>query len=54
VVTSAAPHHLIADGAPVSVRATRGGDAWQAQHESPPAEPPGVLLGMPSLRQPAG
>jgi tRNA-2-methylthio-N6-dimethylallyladenosine synthase len=30
VVTRAAPHHLIADGAPLAVRRTAGGDAWQA------------------------
>jgi tRNA-2-methylthio-N6-dimethylallyladenosine synthase len=64
VVTRAAPHHLIADGQPVSVRATRAGDAWQARRESPAAAvgrlsgqtstagQPAVLLGMPSLRQP--
>ena len=33
-VTSAAPHYLIADGAPLAVRRTRGGDAWQARHDS--------------------
>jgi hypothetical protein len=33
VVTRAAPHHLIADGAPGSVRRTPGGDAWQARQE---------------------
>jgi tRNA-2-methylthio-N6-dimethylallyladenosine synthase len=32
-VTSAAPHYLIADGAPLAVRRTRGGDAWQARHD---------------------
>ncbi len=29
VVTSAAPHYLLADGAPVSVRRTAGGQAWE-------------------------
>jgi tRNA-2-methylthio-N6-dimethylallyladenosine synthase len=55
VITGTAPHHLIADGPPLSVRATRGGDAWQALRAAP-AEPsqPAVLLGMPSLRQPSG
>jgi len=33
VVTSAAPHHLIADGSPGSVRRTSGGDAWQARQQ---------------------
>jgi tRNA-2-methylthio-N6-dimethylallyladenosine synthase len=34
VVTRAAPHYLIADGEPVAVRRTRGGDAWAARRES--------------------
>jgi tRNA-2-methylthio-N6-dimethylallyladenosine synthase len=33
VVTHAAPHHLIADGPPGSVRRTPGGDAWQARQD---------------------
>jgi tRNA-2-methylthio-N6-dimethylallyladenosine synthase len=55
VVTRAAPHHLIADGAPGSVRGTRGGDAWQAcqedvgQSQEPETTGRGqVLLGMPA------
>ncbi|HET7312100.1 MAG TPA: tRNA (N6-isopentenyl adenosine(37)-C2)-methylthiotransferase MiaB [Mycobacteriales bacterium] len=48
VVTYAAPHHLVADRV-LDVRRTRGGDAWQARHDAPPATP-GVLLGMPTLR----
>jgi tRNA-2-methylthio-N6-dimethylallyladenosine synthase len=43
-VGQAAPHHLVADEV-IDVRRTRGGDAWQAQHESP--VPAGVMLGMP-------
>jgi tRNA-2-methylthio-N6-dimethylallyladenosine synthase len=31
VVTSAAPHYLLADGAPVTLRRTRAGDAWEAR-----------------------
>jgi hypothetical protein len=56
VVTRAAPHHLIADGAPLAVRPTRSGDAWQAAQAAPAgpegtaAEPGNVLLGMPALR----
>ncbi|HEY1916083.1 MAG TPA: tRNA (N6-isopentenyl adenosine(37)-C2)-methylthiotransferase MiaB [Streptosporangiaceae bacterium] len=52
VVTKAAPHHLIADGAPLAVRPTRAGDAWQAAQAAPPgpANTSDVLLGMPSLR----
>jgi tRNA-2-methylthio-N6-dimethylallyladenosine synthase len=30
VITRGAPHYLIADGQPVAVRRTRGGDAWAA------------------------
>jgi tRNA-2-methylthio-N6-dimethylallyladenosine synthase len=54
-VTRAAPHHLIADGAPGPLRRTRGGDAWQARRGAPaaadgPAGPQPVLLGMPGRR----
>jgi tRNA-2-methylthio-N6-dimethylallyladenosine synthase len=55
VVTKAAPHYLLADGAPLAVRRTRGGDAWEArkQSASPAGRPAGasapVLLGMPAL-----
>jgi tRNA-2-methylthio-N6-dimethylallyladenosine synthase len=59
VVTQAAPHYLIADGAPHTVRRTRGGDAWQARQERPAAAgaasdaaPASVLLGMPALGRP--
>jgi tRNA-2-methylthio-N6-dimethylallyladenosine synthase len=59
-VTSVAPHYLIADGAPLAVRRTRGGDAWQARQDGPdtggadtgrPAAQ--VLLGMPAVGAPA-
>ncbi|WP_264078078.1 tRNA (N6-isopentenyl adenosine(37)-C2)-methylthiotransferase MiaB [Mycobacterium shimoidei] len=43
VITDAAPHHLIADGAMVSHRRTRAGDAHDA--------PRGVSLGMPAARR---
>jgi len=58
-VTGAAPHYLIADGGPLTVRRTRGGDAWQARvggaelaaaasgARTAASEP--VLLGMPAL-----
>ena len=51
VVTHAAPHYLIADGGPVSVRPTRGGDAWAARRAG---DAPGgsVLLGMPAVGRP--
>jgi tRNA-2-methylthio-N6-dimethylallyladenosine synthase len=58
-VTRGAPHYLVADDAPLSVRRTRAGDAWEARQlaakatpqaatEAAPAAP--VLLGMPTLR----
>jgi tRNA-2-methylthio-N6-dimethylallyladenosine synthase len=47
VVSHAAPHHLVADQV-LDIRRTRGGDAWQAQHEAPATV--GVSLGMPVLR----
>jgi tRNA-2-methylthio-N6-dimethylallyladenosine synthase len=57
VVTQAAPHYLIADGAPLALRRTRGGDAWQARQESTEAAGVAaatkVLLGMPALGAPA-
>jgi tRNA-2-methylthio-N6-dimethylallyladenosine synthase len=47
-VTYAAPHHLVADDV-VSVRRTRGGDAWAARNDA--AEPaPGVFVGLPVVR----
>jgi tRNA-2-methylthio-N6-dimethylallyladenosine synthase len=58
VVTRGAPTYLLADGAPLRVRRTRGGDAWAARRaESEPATGSGatgsgarVLLGMPGPR----
>ena len=55
-VTRGAPHYLLSDAAPLSVRRTRAGDAWEAAAAAPvpltlPAEPPAgapVLLGMPA------
>jgi tRNA-2-methylthio-N6-dimethylallyladenosine synthase len=53
-VTSTAPHYLRADEAPLSVRHTRAGDAWEARQRAAAADaaagPAPVLLGMPSLR----
>jgi len=55
-VTRGAPHYLLSDAAPLSVRRTRAGDAWQAVADAPPAaaDPPAaaevpVFLGMPAL-----
>jgi tRNA-2-methylthio-N6-dimethylallyladenosine synthase len=62
VVTHAAPHYLIADGPPLAVRRTRGGDAWQARRDGVAEgdaastagnSAPPVLLGMPALGRPA-
>jgi tRNA-2-methylthio-N6-dimethylallyladenosine synthase len=62
-ITHGAPHHLIADGAPLEVRRTRAGDAWESRRDaaaSPAptalptahggAAPAPVLLGMPARR----
>jgi len=63
MVSRAAPHYLVADGTPLAVRRTRGGDAWQARREgpgravsapgTPGGEPAAVLLGMPALGRPS-
>jgi len=50
VVTYAAPHHLNADGAPLSHRRTRAGDAFAAGRAPRTA---GVSLGMPTIGGPA-
>jgi tRNA-2-methylthio-N6-dimethylallyladenosine synthase len=50
VVTQAAPHHLVADGALLSHRRTRAGDASAAGTRP---TTPGVLLGMPRIGVPA-
>jgi tRNA-2-methylthio-N6-dimethylallyladenosine synthase len=50
VVTYAAPHHLNADGAPLSHRRTRAGDAFAAGRAPRTA---GVSLGMPTVGEPA-
>jgi tRNA-2-methylthio-N6-dimethylallyladenosine synthase len=51
-ITRGAPHYLLSDSAPLSVRRTRAGDAWEAAAASPaPAAAPAaapVLLGMPA------
>jgi tRNA-2-methylthio-N6-dimethylallyladenosine synthase len=58
IVTSAAPHHLVADGRPLAHRRTRAGDAWEAARgrgpsRTAPAAPAAVSLGMPGRRPPA-
>ena len=54
-VTRAAPHYLLSDAEPLSLRRTRAGDAWAAATATPappaaPAAPAPVLLGMPAPR----
>ena len=58
VITRGAPHHLLADGAPLGVRATAAGDAWAqgrrpvtARTVAPGAETVG--LGLPRVGIPA-
>jgi tRNA-2-methylthio-N6-dimethylallyladenosine synthase len=38
-ITQAAPHYLLSDTPPRSVRRTRAGDAWEASAAAPPASP---------------
>jgi tRNA-2-methylthio-N6-dimethylallyladenosine synthase len=53
-VTGTAPHYLIADGVPLSVRRTRAADIWQegpaANRDPAPVSSSPVLLGMPGRR----
>jgi tRNA-2-methylthio-N6-dimethylallyladenosine synthase len=55
-VTRGAPHYLLSDAAPLTLRRTRAGDAWAAAATAPPTAPPAespevpVLLGMPARR----
>jgi tRNA-2-methylthio-N6-dimethylallyladenosine synthase len=49
VVTYAAPHHLTADGAPLSHRRTRAGDAYEAGRTP---RTPAVSLGLPTVGAP--
>jgi tRNA-2-methylthio-N6-dimethylallyladenosine synthase len=50
VITQAAPHHLVADGALLSHRRTRAGDAHEVGTRP---TTPGVLLGMPLIGVPS-
>jgi tRNA-2-methylthio-N6-dimethylallyladenosine synthase len=54
-ITYAAPHHLTADHGLLSLRRTRGGDAWQARRDGlvAPTGATAVGLGMPGLGAPA-
>ena len=51
-VTRGAPHYLLSDAAPLTLRRTRAGDAWETAATTPPTESPAVpvLLGMPARR----
>ena len=48
MITSAKPHFIFADGAPLSIRRTRGGDAYESRTKE--AEIQGVMIGMPTLK----
>jgi tRNA-2-methylthio-N6-dimethylallyladenosine synthase len=50
-VTYAAPHHLVSDEEPISVRRTSAGDAWESRQGR--TEVRSVGLGMPTLGAPA-
>lgn len=52
-ITYAAPHHLLAEGAPLAVRRTRAGDAWDGRNAPETQKPAGVLLGLPGVGAPA-
>ncbi len=54
VVTRGAPHYLIADGAPLAVRRTRGGDAWEECHDVAAAGPAGAGAAGPAGIQAGG
>jgi len=45
MITKAAPHYLIADGSPLSVRRTAGGEAWQARTTAATAQDGGSVHG---------
>jgi tRNA-2-methylthio-N6-dimethylallyladenosine synthase len=47
-ITNAKPHFVFADGAPIKVRRTRGGDAFEARKKE--GESTGVMLGIPTLK----
>jgi tRNA-2-methylthio-N6-dimethylallyladenosine synthase len=48
VGTEAAPHHLVTDGLPLSIRKTRGGDAFAANLAQSTPQP--LLLGIPTVK----
>jgi tRNA-2-methylthio-N6-dimethylallyladenosine synthase len=52
IITHAAPHHLTADAGLLSLRRTRGGDAWQARTTPPQGARAAVNLGIPTVGAP--
>jgi tRNA-2-methylthio-N6-dimethylallyladenosine synthase len=52
-ITRGAPHYLEADGAILSLRRTRSGDAWDRRQGVAAPAPAGVGLGMPTVGVPA-
>lgn len=52
-ITYAAPHHLLAEKAPLAVRSTRAGDAWERRTAAPAPQSAGVMLGLPTIGAPA-
>jgi tRNA-2-methylthio-N6-dimethylallyladenosine synthase len=50
-ITKGAPHHLVSDIPPASIRRTRAGDTWEARQGR--TEVRSVGLGMPSIGVPA-
>lgn len=52
-ITYAAPHHLLAEGAPLGVRLTRSGEAWEKRNRAAAPKPAGVMLGLPGVGAPA-
>jgi tRNA-2-methylthio-N6-dimethylallyladenosine synthase len=51
MITYAAPHHLTADHGLLTLRRTRGGEAWAARQEAPARR--AVSLGLPGIGRPA-
>lgn len=47
-ITEAKPHFVLSQGQPLSIRRTRGGDAFEARKKE--AESTGVMLGIPTLK----
>ena len=43
----------VPEGAPLSVRRTRAGDAWESRNAAPVVKPVGVMLGLPTIGAPA-